>query len=758
MRMMETLQASSSASVQSDAFERLDPSIRRWIYEQNWAELREVQTRAIDAILSSSSDLVIAAATAAGKTEAAFLPILNQAMADRGDGFQIVYVGPLKALINDQFLRLESLCAAVDLPVVKWHGDVQDSLKRQARERPRGVLLITPESLEALFVRRPELIKRMFATTSFVVIDELHSFLSSDRGVHLASLLKRLERSVGRRMRRVGLSATIGDLAMAARWLRPDDPASVKIIELGAIGERQLQVRSVEEPPAGLKAAKAGRKEAPNDEHTSQETALQQIAAHLTSVMRHKGNHLVFAMRRKDVEVIADTLRASCEADGVPNEFFPHHGSLARDVREDLETRLKQGNLPTTAITTATLELGVDIGSIESVAQIGAPRSIAALRQRIGRSGRRPGKPAVLRVYAREESLDQAETLLSRLRLDTVQSVAAIQLLNEGFVEPPTALSYQLSTLLHQILAVIVERGGVSFPALVETLLGPGPFAAIDVPTVRTLLNEMGSLERPLIEQASDGTLMLGPMGERLTAGYDFFAVFKTSEEYRIIAGGRPLGTVSIQNAFGPGDFLVFAGQRWKVVSVDDRTRTIEVESAPSGRVPRFDSADFGVLDDRLVATMKEVLIGDERPVFTSKMATQHLAEGRETFRTSGLERKHITFDAGSLVLFPWRGTPTLDALRLALRREGVPAASMSVSLAVPVREREKLATTLDKIAKSAPLDAEELAELDENLVRAKYDQFISRKLLRRGAARDRLNPEPVPEICKILSDDLGRL
>ncbi|MBZ0148630.1 MAG: DEAD/DEAH box helicase [Pseudorhodoplanes sp.] len=185
--------------------DRLHPNIQRWIYEQQWTELREVQARAINAIGLTESDVILAAATASGKTEAAFLPILSSITDVSVPSFQVMYVGPVRALINDQFLRLEPLCEKLKIPVVKWHGEVQDSMRRQARERPAGVLLITPESLEALFVRRPEVLLRMFGSLRFIVIDELHTFLSTERGIQLASLLKRLEKQLAIQPRRVGL-------------------------------------------------------------------------------------------------------------------------------------------------------------------------------------------------------------------------------------------------------------------------------------------------------------------------------------------------------------------------------------------------------------------------------------------------------------------------------------------------------------------------------------------------------------------------
>jgi ATP-dependent helicase Lhr and Lhr-like helicase len=739
---------SSQALGSEGWFERLHPQVQRWIYQHGWTELREVQTRTIEAILDSQADIVLAASTASGKTEAAFFPILTQIADDHSDGIRVLYVGPLRALINDQFFRLEQLCEALRITVTKWHGDVSDTLKRRARDNPEGILLITPESLEAIFVLRPEYLRRMFGKLAFVVIDELHAFLSSDRGVHLYSLLRRLTVHVGHRPRYIGLSATIGDLSVAAKWLCPAEPTSVHVISIeNSDAELKLQIRGVTAP-----LPTQGRETEPHD------VALRQVADHLVKVMRTTGNHLVFMRRRRDVEALADMLRTICETSGVPNEFFPHHGSLSRELRETLETRLKGGELPTTAVSTVTLELGIDIGSVESVAQIGAPRSVAGLRQRLGRSGRRAGKPAVLRMYAVEYELDAKSSLIDRLRIETVQSVAAVELIRDHWVEPPSPLTQHLSTLLHQILATIVEYGGVTAGRLFDILGGPGAFGSVDIATFERLLRDMAASDPPLLEQAPDGTLMLGRLAELLTDRYDFFAVFKTPEEFKIVTGGRALGTVSLQNAFGPGDYIIFSGLRWRVLDVDDRARIVQVESAPAGRVPRFDGGEPGPIHDGLVAKMKAVFCDAALPTYLDSPAQVHLAEAREVFRLHGLVTRPVTVDDDHILLFPWRGTPTLDALRFALRREELSVTPLTVSLAVPLKDQSQLASALEKIRDGGPIDGAELAELDDNLVRAKYDQYISRDLLRQAEALDRLNTEALPDLCADLLSGLVSL
>jgi ATP-dependent Lhr-like helicase len=351
--------------------------------------LRDIQTRAIHVIRDSQADVIVAASTAGGKTEAAFLPLISEVLEEDvggSGGFDLLYIAPLKALITDQANRLEAICQEAELPVVPWHGDVAASIKTRATKRPRGILLITPESLEALFIRRGLDVPRLFRSVRAVILDEVHTMLDSERGVQLRSLLTRLELAIGRPVRRIGLSATLGDMAQACIYLRPDDAANVQVIE-AAGGEAELRLQ--------LRGYLAGG----TDKSIPAPTEL--IAKHIFDHLRGTDN-LVFAGSRQSVEIYADRLRTMCEDARLPQEFYPHHASLSRDHRDLVERRLKDGKLPTTAICTSTLELGIDIGDVSCVAQIGAPFSVASLRQRLGRSGRRAGKPAILRQYAVE--------------------------------------------------------------------------------------------------------------------------------------------------------------------------------------------------------------------------------------------------------------------------------------------------------------------------------------------------------------------
>ena len=476
------------------------------------------------------------------------------------------------------------------MPVYPWHGDISQGVKTRARKNPRGVLLITPESLEALFVLRGIEIPALFMGARAIVIDELHALLDTERGVHLRSLLTRLELAVGHRIRRVGLSATLGEMALAREYLRPDAPEAVALLESKSEGqELKVQIRGY---------LRRRYRSGSDEENRDGMAAQRAVAGHLFSRLRGSRN-LIFAGSRQNVEWYADALREISEKARLPVEFLPHHASLSREHRIDLEKHLKT-HPATTAVCTSTLELGVDIGEIACMAQIGAPLSVASLRQRLGRSGRRAGKPAVLRMYAIETAPGADSHPLDRLHLGLVRSIAMIELLIEGWCEPPAPQAFHLSTLTHQILSVIAEHGGVSAKRLYATLCEQGPFRRVDHRLFARLLRHLGGPDVALIEQAPDGALLLGRQGERLVEHYSFYAVFQTPEEYRIIADGKPLGTLPVIMILAPGMTIIFSGRRWRIIDIHDKDKVIEVTADRIGRSPPF-GGDGGLIHDRVV-------------------------------------------------------------------------------------------------------------------------------------------------------------
>ena len=748
--------SSISSSDVERTYDRLHPKIQGWIRSQGWKSLRPVQSRAACAILDSANDVLISASTASGKTEAAFFPILTRIADRRESGLSALYISPFKALINDQFSRLDQICEEMDIPIVRWHGDSSQSAKARFAKEARGIALITPESIEAMFVRHPDRIQTLLSNLDFIVIDEVHAFMHGARGLHLASLLKRIAAVSKKPARRVGLSATIGDLPLAANWLRPENASNVFILEdVGAQLDLRLQIRGyLDKAPSRTPkeaSAPAAVDEATDDgdeEQSSPADAIAAICNHLFGAVRGE-NNLVFGGSRRTVEIVADALRAKSEAAGVPNEFFPHHGNLSKEIREELEFRLKNGGLPTTAVCTTTLELGIDIGSVKSVAQIGAPNSISSLRQRLGRTGRREGESSNLRIYAIETDLDERSSFIDELRPDIVRSVAAVRLLAQRFSEPPTSSDALATGLLHQTMSLIAERGGIRPDVAFKLLSGPGPFAGAQSKDYVELLRHAKSED--IIEQAPDGILMLGKLGEQLVQARDFYPLFTVTQEWRLVRRSKQLGSIPLSNPVAVDNLVLFAGRRWRIISVDEKTHVIDVEPHKGGQVPKFETPSGEEAHTRLLAEMKVVYEAVDVPSFLDPTAKELLAQGRDAYRRGDLARRSVMEAGGHVLLFPWVGTSTVAAMSVALAGLGLHSEDNTVGLTV-VGSTKK---TMDALEKLAAFTSEEIGSIEngaKGLCTAKYDEFVPDNLLRRFWGRRNQDAiSTIPAIARTL-------
>lgn len=689
-----------------------------------------MQTETAKAIFDTDGDVVVAAATAGGKTEAAFLPILSQLLDQPTEmqGFEVLALSPLKALINDQYGRLKSLVENSGVPVHRWHGDVRETAKRKARNKPAGILVITPESLEAMLVRQGNAMPARFAALRFIVVDELHAFIGTERGVQLQSLMHRIEELIGRPVRRVGLSATLGDLNMAAQALRPmSDSAATTIAPPSAESELLLQIRGNQR---GRRDDEAPRNEVDGETSDPREDE-HGISDHLFQTLRGTTN-LIFAGSRSNVETYADRLRRLCESNGVPNEFLPHHGSLARDIRQDVEKRLKENSRPLTAVCTTTLELGIDIGNVEAVAQIGPSTSVSSLRQRLGRSGRRPGAPSILRVYVSEDRLETKTPFIRRLRLDTALAVAGVRLLISGWCEPPPDRALHVSTLVHQILALVAQKGGIPPAPLFGLLCDSGPFANVIQKDFASLLRHIGPASEQLLEQSPDGTLMLGPIGERFVEHYSFYAVFETPEEWRVESKGRMLGTLPVDGPLRANQTILFAGRRWTIADVRETEKTISLLPGSSG-APIFFGGAGGKVHDRLALEVKTVLT-DARPVpYLDKIAASHLDEGRLAFSQFEGDTHHLLSEGDETLVFPWLGSIKLATIGIALTDFGIPTSVEGLSLRSKA-EIGDVSSALMQLSANPP-DIRSLAMSIENKLQHKYDLHVPSDLLSKDFA-----------------------
>ncbi|MBL8389376.1 MAG: DEAD/DEAH box helicase [Hydrogenophaga sp.] len=709
----------------SSSFQLLDERIQQFLWSEGWESLREAQEEAIPLILEGKRDVIVAAATAAGKTEAAFLPALTKILAADEQAL-IVYISPLKALINDQFGRLDRLCESLEVPVWPWHGDISSTTKTRFLNKRHGVLLITPESLEALLCNRGTSVAGIFRGAAFFVVDELHAFIGSERGKQLQSLMHRIDSTVGRMIPRIGLSATLGNMNLAKQFLRPGGADVVALVESKSSGaELKVLVKGYEEPEAV---------ELDDEEDQPEPTTPGLIAAHLFKVLRGS-NNLVFPNSRREVERYTHLLNAMCTQQKVPNEFWPHHGSLSKEIRAETEAALKQKEVPASAICTNTLELGIDIGAVKSVAQIGPPPQVASLRQRLGRSGRRKGEPAILRGYCVEDAPDPRSSVASLLRLETVQMAAMISLLTQGWFEPPRTAGVHLSTLVQQMLSAIAQLGGATIGQLYSLLCGKsGPFQGLSQSDFMDLMRHLGQKE--LLVQESSGLILHGTLGEKFVNHYSFYAAFASDEEFRIVSGGRLLGTLPVSQLLTPGQRILFAGKTWAVESVDEEQKTIYVIRAKGGAPPLF-SGGSGRVHTRVRQEMRRLLESNEPVPYLDQVAQRFLDEGREYYAQRGLASE-VIFDQGREVLIlTWLGDPANEALAALLRRQGFQASLAGPGIEV-LKATHSTGDILDALIDAAvddPLSWDELLEDAKNLQREKWDWCLPDGLLRKSYA-----------------------
>jgi ATP-dependent Lhr-like helicase len=699
------------------------------VWQRGWTSLRDAQERAIPALVDADRDVIIAAATAAGKTEAAFLPILTHLLRHEPALGCVLYISPLKALINDQWDRLELLCEELEIPVVPWHGDIAANRKHRFLKNPNGLLLITPESLEALFVNRGHSLVELFSGLRYVVIDELHAFIGSERGKQLQSLLHRIEAVIGRQVPRVGLSATLGDMSLAANFLRQKNLATpTVIIKSDSSGQGlKVLVRGIEQSAPLVDSGKDNSETELEDMTKGGDLT---IANYLFETLRGS-NNLVFPNSRRNVELYSDLLRRRCEREGLPNEFWPHHGNLSKDIREQTEQALKAGDRPATAICTSTLEMGIDIGAVKSIAQIGSSPSVASLRQRLGRSGRRDGESAILRAYCVEVPLTVKSGVSDKLREGLVQTVAMIRLLLSGWFEPPRTEGLHASTLVQQLLSIIAEKGGVTVPQAWKLLVEEGAFGAMSKPDFVALLKKLGT--RDLIAQDESGLLLHGGAGEKLVNHYEFYSAFVSEDEFRIVCEGKTLGSIPISRPLLPDSRIIFAGRRWRVIDVDAESKLISVRPDPGGAPPTFE-AGGSMVHDRVRQEMRSVLASDEPVVFLDEGGKALLAEARRYYQEAGLAENRWMPDGRGVLLLTWNGDWINDTLVLFLETRGFSSTNLGIAISV-TGEANRIFDALFEIASSNQTDANELLVNAKNLYREKWDWALPPLILRKSFA-----------------------
>ncbi len=724
----------------ADVFSRFAPFIREYIYRCGWEELRAVQTEAARVIFETDCNLLLTTPTASGKTEAAFFPILSELYENPGEGFGALYIAPLKSLINDQFSRLDELLLESGVPVCHWHGDVAASHKAKALKDPKGILQITPESLESMLINRSNDIMRIFADLRYVVIDELHTLTGSDRGNQIICQIARISRLIGRSPRRIGLSATVGDVEGACSWLSagsgrqticPSFPKTKLHWRLGAehffIGTQGL----------AKTAAQAENTEKKPEKVSELDPGYEFI---YDSVKGKKS--LVFSNSREETEYITATLRQIADKRGEPDIFSIHHGNLSASIREGAELDLKNDEIVNTTCATVTLELGIDIGRLERIVQIEAPNSVSSLLQRIGRSGRRGEPPEMMMVFREEQPVPDTP-LPQLIPWQLVQAIAVVQLYaEERFIEPPISKKMPMSLLFHQTLSVLLSSGELTPASLAGRVLKLPPFEHIDREVYRALLISM--IENDFIERTESGGLIVGLSGEKITSSFKFYAVFKDSEDYTVRCGSDEIGTITSPPPVG--DRFALAGRVWEVEELDVKGKLVFVKKV-EGKMEISWPGDCGEIHTRILKRMKTVLDEDKNYPYLKEGAQKRLAEARAVAAKTGLTKCPIVSLGGySYAMFPWLGTRAFRTVRKLLLKykERFRLSAIDHERCYYITFRMERGTPNELLAMletelAGEIDLYALAGAGESPIFDKFDELIPSELLRRAYACDRL-------------------
>ncbi len=722
------------------AFDRYAPFVQEYIYQNHWENLRSIQVAAADAIFNTDENVLLTASTASGKTEAAFFPIITLFSEDMPSSVGCIYIGPLKALINDQFSRLNDLCAEADIPVWHWHGDVAQSHKAKLMRHPSGILQITPESLEALLLHKHAAIAKLFGDLRFVVIDEVHSLLRGDRGGQTLCLIERLSRIAGVNPRRIGLSATIGDPEGTGEFLSLGTGRKTIIPKIDAKGGKwrlsmehfyvkDAQAAEDKQIPGALPVLEEKTDDAP----ANADPGIGYIFEHT------RGKKcLVFVNSREECEMVTTTLRHYCELNHEPDRFLVHHGNLSASYRETAEGIMKDDSQYMTTVTTATLELGIDIGRLERAFQIDAPWTVSSFLQRMGRTGRRELPPEMWFVI-REDEPEVRAMLPTTIPWKLLQGIALVQLyLEERWVEPLRLDRLPFSLLYHQTMSTLASCGELSPRALADRVLRLHYFHRITQEDYRVLLRHLIATDH--IQQTEQGGLIVGLAGERVINSFKFYGVFQESEEYTVRSESQELGTVVSPPPVG--EKLAIAGHVWQVLDVDHKRRLIYCQQV-KGSVPAYFGQCPGDLHTKILTRMRRVLQEDRQYPYLMKNAVARLEQARFTAAHSGAAEKPLINLGGNMwCLLPWVGTYTFLTMerflkikcadRLGLRNLDS-ARPFFIQFTMKADESTFFRVLAEEIRK--PIDPMELVYPKELPLFDKYDEYLPEELVKKGFA-----------------------
>lgn len=632
-------------------FGRFHPLLQTSIVQRlGWSSLREVQEQAGAAILDGHNAVVLAP-TAGGKTEASLFPLLSELLTEPEPGLGVLYLAPIKALLNNQAKRLATYTHMVGLDRMVWHGDITAGPRRKFLNEPVELLMTTPESLEVMLISPRVDAAKLFRSVRAVVIDEVHALAGSDRGAHLMSVLERINSLAKRDIQRIGLSATVGNPDAILAWLRGSSQRPGSVINPPAPkARRELLITWRED---------------------------QQAIARDAAVLAKGKKSLFFCQSRSTTETVAQTMRRA------GTEVFVHHSSVSKEERMEAEERFHEGS-NACIVCTSTLELGIDVGDLDSVLQNEAPSTVGSFLQRMGRTGRRAGSVA-------------NTTFLCESEAAVLQAVALIELARKGWVEDVPVQDRCWPVLVHQLLAMALADAGVEQDAAWQQLSRVPDFAGVTRAEFDRLIRWM-LRDQSLVKVS--GRLALGPKAERKFGRRNFmeiYAVFESPQTYSVVlqASKRPIGSLAqdfVDRLVEGASSFVLGGRGWQCVSIDHKGREIQVLPAPRGRQPSWGGFVPLFLGYHLCRAIRDVLIGTERSPFLHPSAAEIVDQSRESFDgVLGLGRFDLEESEGEHRWWTFAGGRINNTLRAALASRRADWKVLADNFSVKVRGASSL-------------------------------------------------------------------
>jgi ATP-dependent helicase Lhr and Lhr-like helicase len=707
-------------------YDRLAPFIKEYIYREKWDDLRDIQVAACDVIFNTEHNLLLASGTASGKTEAAFLPVLTKLNENPSNSIGVLYISPLKTLINDQFIRINGLLEASGIQVTKWHGDVSVSKKNKLLRNPQGIMQTTPESLEAMLMKNKSDLLHLFSDLRYIIIDEVHQFMNEDRGIQLLCILERVQKLTGKNPVRIGLSATLSECEAVGQWL---DSGSNRGCVTPYVPNTKKKLRiSLQHFYVDYKKPML------------ENQLLYDYYKYLYEVTFGK-KCILFSNSKAEVEENIAKLKEIACYNHTSDVYMVHHSHISSSIREYTEEKMRESVDNIVIGATFTLELGIDIGPLERIVQTGCPMSVSSFVQRLGRSGRR-GQPSELFFVFREELKDNTELFYNTINWSFLRALATISLyIEDKWVEPINPKKYPINVLYHQTMSFIASVGITSPAMLAQNILTLSPFHYITMDEYKKLLYFM--IEQKQLEKSENNTLLIGEAGERKINHYGFYSVFDTLDEYIVKSDGEKIGMV--QYPYIRGERFSLAGRSWKVKELDEESHTIYVNEISGTSTNKWDGYDGPPIHNKVMKKIKKILISDNEINYLSQNAKNRLLEIRKIARDAKIDSEIvISITDDMLAIFPFLGKREMMTLNLILNSKGIQNEIMidkNVPFCIIVWKTTK--DQIYEILKEIKCNREDLSDINiiyDITASSKYDKFVPEELKKKKYVYDVLN------------------